>query len=342
MEKVAVIGLGIISESHYQGWDSHPGVKLSAVVDIDPEKAKTKAKEWGAERWETDYHPILEDGDITICDVCLPHHLHASVTMDCLKAGKDVLCEKPIAMNLREAEAVICTWKDSGHLLMIAENWYYLPVVEKAMELLKNGEIGEIYYLQGNLEFDGYRDQLLGKDSVRNRGWRGDKQHAGGGILMDAGIHSISVARLFAGEVRTVWGIKGPQAADGTELEDTIDVSLKFDHDVLGQFHLAETAGRDDCRFDFSVYGTKGRLAIDILKQEVNLFTGGNIETFNKPAAGGMIEEINHFMDCLESGKKPLSDAVDQAHSLGVVLAAYESMRKNGTPVSPEKYSMRT
>jgi len=252
MERVAVIGLGIISESHYQGWDSYPGVKLSAVVDIDPEKAKTKAKEWGAERWETDYHPILGDGDITICEVCLPHHLHASVTM----------------------------------------------------ELLKNGEIGEIYYLQGNLDFDGYRDQLLGKDSVRNRGWRGDKQHAGGGILMDAGIHSISVARLFAGEVRTVWGIKGPQAADGTELEDTIDVSLKFDHDVLGQFHLAETAGRDDCRFDFSVYGTKGRIAIDILKQEVNLFTGGNIETLNKPAAGGMIEEINHLMDCLESGKK--------------------------------------
>lgn len=339
MEKVALIGLGVISESHVVGWQHQSDVELAAVVDIDPEVAARRARQWKVKRWETDYRQLLNDDQISICDICLPHHLHAPVILDFLKAGKHVLCEKPIALSISEAQKIIRAWRANSRMLMIAENWYYLPTVVKALELQRNGVIGTIYYLNGMLEFDGYRADSKPNDQQAAKSWRDDHKLAGGGILIDSGIHVLSVARLVMGEVDNVCALGDRQSSsEMPRVEDSIDVALRFQSGARGYFHFAEASGRDTCNFCFSLYGTAGLMELDILKQQVEVQTRKGREIFETPAAGGMIEEIDHFMTHLVRGTKPLSDPEDQTRSLALVSAAYASMARGGVPIKPESF----
>ncbi len=340
MNKVAVIGAGFISGDHYPGWEKTNDAEIDVVVDIQAELAKKRAEEWGAGSWETDYRSVLDNKDITICDICLPHHLHATVTIDCLNAGKHVLLEKPISMNVDEAIEIMKVWKRSGKVLMIAENWYYAPVVTKAEELIKAGAIGDIYSMRANLDYPGFRSWPKEQAYVRGVGWRENVAQSGGGVMVDGGIHTLSVARMFMGEVETIWGIEGKQAwKEHTGVEDTFNAMLKFDNGTSGVFHFTDASGWDRCHFDFTFLGTSGVIEFDIWTGILKV--NGHSETTEYRVApyGGFIEEIEHFMECVRSGNEPRSGGLDQTRSLALMLAAYESAANNGKGVKPQTIS---
>lgn len=331
----------MISDSHVIGWKNIPDFEITVVADINAEVAKTRAAQWGVSRWTSDYQTTLSDPEIVTCDICLPHSLHASVTIECLNAGKHVLCEKPIALKLRDALKVIAAQKASGKILMIGENWYYLPSVVKALQVYRAGEIGDAYSFRGNLDFPGLRIWPKEQTNVRGQGWRGSPEQAGGGILMDAGIHTFSVARMFMGEVEAVWAIEGKQLwKTETGLEDTFSAMCRFESGASGLFHFAEVSGWDSCHFDFTILGTKGVIEIDILQQTVRVHKEKQLIEYKTEAAGGMIEEIQHFVSCIERNRQPLSNAEDQMKSLAFVLAAYKSAENNGAPVTPEREAL--
>jgi predicted dehydrogenase len=338
LNKVAIIGAGYISGDHYPGWQRAEDAELSIVVDINQEQAKKRAAEWGGIAWETDYKKILNNPEITICDICLPHHLHARVTIDCLLAGKHVLLEKPIAMTISESIDIIEARKKSGKMLMIAENWYFAPVVTKAAELIGGGAIGEVYSIRANLDYPGMRSWPKEKAYVRGVGWREQAAQAGGGVMVDGGIHTLSVARMFMGEVDTVWGIEGKQAwKEQTGLEDTFYTMLRFKSGAAGVFHFTDASGWDRCHFDFTLLGTDGVIEFDIWTGVLKV-NGKNITTeYRVPAYGGFIEEIAHFMTCVRTGKEPYSSGPDQTRSLALLLAAYESARMGGVGVQPRE-----
>jgi len=338
VNKVAIIGAGFISGDHYPGWQKVEDVEIEVVVDINEEQAKQRAQEWGAKSWETDYHKVLDNKDITICDICLPHHLHATVTIDCLKAGKHVLLEKPIAMTINEAIEIMKYQKQSGKVLMIAENWYFAPVVTKAEEIIKSGAIGEVYSMRGNLDYPGFRSWPKEQAYVRGVGWRENATQSGGGVMVDGGIHTLSVARMFMGEVDTIWGIEGKQAwKDQTGLEDTFNAMTKFENGTSGIFHFADASGWDRCHFDFTLLGTSGVVEFDIWTGILKV-NGHNVTTeYRVSPYGGFIEEIEHFMECVRTGSEPRSGGLDQTRSLALMLAAYESAQKEGAGIKPQK-----
>ncbi len=336
MNKVAIIGAGYISGDHGTGWKKIEDARIEVVVDINRQQAEKRATEWGANRIETDYKKILHEQDIGIVDICLPHHLHAKVAIDCLEAGKHVLLEKPIAMTIAESVDIIEAQKKTGRILMIAENWYFSPVVTRAMERIRGGAIGEIYSMRANLDYPGYRSWPKEKAYVRGVGWRESAEQSGGGVMVDGGIHTLSVARMFLGEAETVWGVEGKQAwKDQTGLEDTFYAMIKFRNGTSGIFHFTDASGWDRCHFDFTLLGTSGVLEFDIWTGVLRIHTQDTIVEEKVSPYGGFIEEIAHFMECIRTGKEPYSNAIEQTRSLALLLAAYESAASGGGGVRP-------
>lgn len=330
MHEIAIIGAGTISAFHAEAWSAVDGARLAAVVDVRGEQAWARAEAWGVGRWETDYRAVLDDPAITACDVCVPHHLHAAVVTDCLHAGKHVLCEKPLALDLDEARVMVEAAQEGGRVLMVAENWYFIPTVERALGVCQSGRIGAAYSIRAHLETPGTRASADGED----RGWRDDPARAGGGILLDAGHHTLAVARLFAGEAERVWGVEGRQhRKEATGVEDTFAMMVQFVDGVTGLFHFAEASGRTQCCFDFVVLGTEGTLSFDLCTQVVTVESNGQVETFKEAPGDGMAEEAAHFIACIERGCASRSSGEDQARTLALVLAAYASAAGGGKPV---------
>jgi predicted dehydrogenase len=337
MYKIAIIGAGVISDFHVQGWKNISGAEITTVVDLNKDLAKEKAEKWGVKNFETDYKKILEKPDITICDICLPHFLHAGITIDLLNDGKNVLCEKPVALTIEEALEVQKAEKASGKLLMFGENWYYIPAIQKAYEIYRSGEIGEAYNFRANLDFPGVRLVNDETSNTRARSWRAVKDECGGGILLDAGIHTLSVARWFMGEPDEVIGTYGRQVnnlKDG--LEDSFSALISFKNKSTGLFHFAEPAGYPGS-FDFKILGEEGVIEIDIFKELVRVVTAKDKKEYTVKAKGGMTEEMEHFMECLEKGTKPISSSDDQIRSLALVFAAYQSANNNSVPVKVDE-----
>lgn len=340
MNNVAIIGAGYIARDHYIGWSNISDAEVNVIVDSNAERSKARAQEWGVKSWHTDYRAVIENDDITICDICLPHHLHAVVTIDCLRAGKHVLLEKPISMTLDEATEIMHAHRQSGKILMIAENWYFAPVVTKAEEVIRSGAIGEVYSMRANLDYPGFRSWPKEKAYVRGVGWRENAAQSGGGVMVDGGIHTLSVARMFMGEAHTVWGMEGKQAwKDQTGLEDMFNAMIRFKNGTSGIFHFADASGWDRCHFDFTLLGTTGVIEFDIWTGILRVNGYHVTSEYRVSPYGGFIEEIAHFMDCVRSGKDPRSSALDQTRSLALMLAAYESARMNGIGVRPTEIS---
>ena len=160
--------------------------ELVAIASRDAAKARAWAARFGIPRAHSDYAALLEDAAVDAVYIPLANHLHAPWTLCALKAGKHVLCEKPIALDAREAETMSAAAEKAGLLLMEAFMYRFHPQVERAIELVRAGEIGAARFVRSSFTFpyDG--------DSANYR-WT---PRFGGGALLDVGFYALSAARL--------------------------------------------------------------------------------------------------------------------------------------------------
>lgn len=183
-----IIGFGYISEKHLKGYASiGDRVRTVAACDILPERLE-EARKKGIEKLYLDYHDLLRDPDIDIVSVCLPNYLHKQVTIDALEAGKNVHCEKPMAMNYEEAAEMLEAQKRTGKQLMIGLNNRYVPINQYVRKYVKEGKIGEVYFIKC-----GWTDRA----GLPPSGWFTDIERAGGGAVIDTGVHFIDLAMLM-------------------------------------------------------------------------------------------------------------------------------------------------
>ncbi|MBN2205884.1 MAG: Gfo/Idh/MocA family oxidoreductase, partial [Candidatus Aminicenantes bacterium] len=163
--------------------------ELAAIASRDAAKARAWAERFGIPRAHPDYAALLKDGEVDAVYIPLANHLHAPWTLSALKAGKHVLCEKPIALDAREAEAMAAAADRTGRLLMEAFMYRFHPQVERAIALVRAGEIGKVRFVRAafTFPFDG--------DPADYR-WT---PRFGGGALLDVGCYPLSAARLVFG-----------------------------------------------------------------------------------------------------------------------------------------------
>ncbi len=183
--KVAVIGCGAIGTTHSERYAKSAFADFSAVVDILPDRAQAFAAKYNVPLALTDYRKILKDPAIEAVSVCLPNALHAPVTIACLQAGKHVLCEKPIAVSLKQAEAMRAAARRSRRTLAIGVVNRYNDNVNWIRQMIAAGELGEVYHV--HTLFKAHRSiPGLG-------GWFTTKKESGGGVMLDWGVHFIDL-----------------------------------------------------------------------------------------------------------------------------------------------------
>ena len=211
--RVGFIGVGRIADMHYEGYRDNPRASLDAVCDVDPELARRRAADWGAQKTYDDYRRLLDDPDIDAVEIITPHHLHAEMSIAALEAGKHVSVQKPMAMNVAEADAVVAAADRSGRLFRVIENSRSTPLFARTKEMVDAGEIGEplslrLKSLTGNLKY--------GWDVPPNaQDWRSDSGRSGeGSVNFDHGQHIWSIARFLMGDIERAFAYVGRERVE--------------------------------------------------------------------------------------------------------------------------------
>lgn len=203
MDKVrlGVIGGGRISDLNILGYLDHPRCEVAAVCDLDPKVARTRMQEWGADRWCTDYKELLSDPDIDAVEILSPHRLHHPMVVAAARAGKHVSVQKPMCIDLKEAEEMTRACREAGVKFKLFENFVFYPPYRKAKELMDAGEIGEPLSINIKL------GSAVGGWWVPLKTWlwRIDYEECGGGpAVYDDGFHKMSIARWLLGDIVSV------------------------------------------------------------------------------------------------------------------------------------------
>ena len=230
--RVCVIGCGVISPNHIKPLLANERTELVAVCDIIEERAKARA-ELGGCAYYTDYRQMLKEVRPDAVHLCLPHHLHSPVAIDCMRAGADVLCEKPMDASLEAALRMKEVSEQTGRRLgIIFQNRYNAENVA-IYKALKSGEMGKLISLRGEVCWK--RDQAY-YDSGK---WRCDYATAGGGVIINQAIHTLDLLRYFAdspiADVRATVSHHGTTSA---EVEDTAEGLILFENGVSALFYF--------------------------------------------------------------------------------------------------------
>jgi predicted dehydrogenase len=197
--RVGIIGCGRISTLQVLGYLDHAHAEVTAVCDQDESLVRQRQQEWGAKKIYTDYRQLLADPGVNAVEILLPHHLHKTVAIAALEAGKHVSLQKPPTLTLGDLQAVHEAAQDAERRLRVFENFMYYPPHVKARELIEQGAIGEplsvrIKTAAGRLD-DGWQVPMT------SQAWRMDPETCGGGpTCFDHGYHCYNMGRFFVRE----------------------------------------------------------------------------------------------------------------------------------------------
>ena len=340
--ELIVVGAGWAGERHVRAIraleSEGAGARVAALVDVDPGHLAEKARAWGLERT----HPGLPSAldahpDAGAVVLATPHHLHRNGTELAARAGRHVLVEKPMALTLADADAMIEACEEAGTTLMVAESVRYQRANIAAREAVRSGKIGQV--LSGQVNFIGRGRQTYGYPG--RRAWLADPRVCGGGIWMLNGVHVMSAARMLLGEVARIDAREVRSDAFESDLEATVVALLTFDSGaVITMTVSAELRGYG--RFgDLVLFGSEGTLEVERRTGgEVRIHTEGEPEVVEcaederSGAPGHFVRQMEEFLASIAQGREPFTSGPCERATLAAILAGYESMR-TGRPVAP-------
>ncbi|HVG98176.1 MAG TPA: Gfo/Idh/MocA family oxidoreductase, partial [Chloroflexota bacterium] len=241
--RVAQIGCGQISTAHFKSYAESPAVRLVAVVDTDRDAAAAAAAAADVP-WTERFEDVLEREDVQLVSVATPHFLHAPQVVAAARAGKHILCEKPLTTSLEAADEMLGAAKAAGVTLGMWLTVRYQANIRAARALVQAGAIGEIVNIRlpdvHNKVPDYYQRGVGGR--ARPSTWRGGKQTSGGGALIMNAIHQIDALRFVTGlEVSRV-SAEWVSFTGLAEVEDMIAVLLRYSNGAIGSIDTANYA----------------------------------------------------------------------------------------------------
>lgn len=292
---------------------------LHSIAARDADRASEWVGKYGFARSHRDYRALVEDPEVDAIYNPLPNGLHAEWSIRAAQAGKHVLCEKPMAMNAGEVRDMITAAEAAGVLLMEAFMYRFHPQIERALELVRSGAIGEVRSVKSSFTFLFER----GGDNYR---WL---PAMGGGALYDVGCYTISAARLvFGDEPLTVFA--RARIDPGTGVDMTTAVMLEFPG---GHFAMCDCSFESQFQSRLLAVGTRGTLYLDRAFSgkdsdvRVKIIRGEESETVDVPRADMFTLMVEHFGECALDGKPLRYPADDAERNMRVIDAAFDSIR---------------
>ena len=347
--KVAILGAGFISEIHLESYHRFiPEAEVVAVYARKEEKAKEFAAKHNIKKWYSDVDAIINESGCEIVDICLPNYLHADACIKAAKAGKHIIIEKPLAVTLEEADAMIDACKKAGVKLMYAEELCFAPKYERVRHLVKEGAVGEVYMLKQSE-----------KHSGPHTDWFYDVNLAGGGVLMDMGCHAMEWFRWMLGNAKPVSVYASMSTVlhkERTKGEDNSIVIIEFENGVtaVAENSWAKHGGMDDRS---EVHGTGGVIYADLFMgnsaisyskhgygyamEKADTTVGWSFTVFEEVFNQGYPHELQHFVDCVRNNKEPLVTGEDGRVVLEILYAAYASAGQGKKIMLPFKADVK-
>ncbi|MBI5095100.1 MAG: Gfo/Idh/MocA family oxidoreductase [Candidatus Hydrogenedentes bacterium] len=340
--RVGLIGSQFISSIHARALKRCSRAEITAVASPTPGNARRFAEQFEIPRHFLDYRDMLDHDKVDMVVIGAPNDLHCEMTIAAAAAGKHVVVEKPLCLNLAEADRMIAACDRAGVKLMYAEELCFAPKYVRLKELLDSGALGIPTLLKQSEKHDGPHAAHF---------W--DVNRSGGGVTMDMGCHAIAFFRWMLGgaKIRSVYAQMNTQVHTAkTRGDDNALIILEFDNGVvaLAEESWTKLGGMDDRA---EVYGSLG-------VAYANLVQGNSIQTYSAGGYGyavekggstrgwsftiydeewnyGFPQEMEHFIDCAAADRAPLTTGEDGRAVLEALFAAYESASTGKKVVLP-------
>jgi predicted dehydrogenase len=296
--------------------------ELLAVASRSLDRAEAEARKWGVPRAFGSYEALLADPAIDVVYVPLPNGLHAEWTERAARAGKHVLCEKPLVLTLQEADRVATVARETGVVIAEAFMYRHHPQTAKVRELVAGGAIGVPRLVRGAFTFDLTRDNDVRLDPAQ-----------GGGSLWDVGCYPVSYARFVLGEEPVE--AFGWQVTGKTGIDETFVGQLRFPSGALAAF---DCGFRAPLRTHLEVVGSEGTLTVPQpfkpgLTEQVVLRRGDVSETIEVSGQELYLGEVEDMADAIQHGRPPRVSLADSRGNAAALLALLRSARE-GRPVA--------
>ena len=323
--RVGLVGAGWIMPQHLAGWCA-AGAQVVAIAEPDAAARRKISEEYGIRKQFDDFHALLACAEIEAVDIAIPTYLHAEVAEEAARAGKHVLCEKPMARTARECSRMIEAARQTRVFLMPLHNRVFFPSIRTAKAIIQDGDIGEPRFFRGSF--------LTGHYPRGN--WRGDPELSGGGVAIEAGVHLIYTAEHLVGRIASVNAQTAQFVQEGLPIEDAVVIDLRFTCGAMGVITLAYGCAYPDdgCQ----VIGSEGAILVNGV--ELQAFRRPPLQVYrhkdkswraphidwNWPRS--FIGTITHFVHCVRGEEDPIITPQDGLSAISVVEAIYHSARE--------------
>jgi len=314
--RLALIGCGGMANTHVSRLAPLLNrLAVVAAVDVILERAEAVAKHFPGCKAAADYRMVLDDADCVL--LVLPHHLHHPIGMDCLTRGKHVLMEKPLANSEAECLELIEASRKFRCTLMVAYCMRYHPLVIKMKELLDAKTYGECFQVSIWTEQHTQRDP---------DDWMCRVATLGGGQFFSHGCHYVDILLWYLGRPVRGHHMGTNRGTPWMEKEGTSNVVIEFEGGKLA-YHFGTWGARGSkLGYAFHAHCTEGMLELDFASEKLSLRKGREeILLMESPGLKTTREEMGHFLDCIETGARPLTDGPRSLQGLRTIWRMYEA-----------------
>jgi UDP-N-acetylglucosamine 3-dehydrogenase len=322
MFNVILIGAGTMGGVHADAYSKMNDVNVAGIVDPNIGNAQKLAEKLHSEAFASfgEALPYFKQADVI--DICLPTHLHKTFVQRCADEGKHVICEKPLAGNLKDAEQMIQYCKEKGVRLFVGHVLRFFPEYKQAKEMIDSGKAGEIKLA---------RTSRGGKFPEGWSNWFGNFEQSGG-LILDMIIHDFDFLRWCFGEVERVYAKNVYRHDDEANLEYAL-VTLRFQSGVIA--HIEGSWAHEGFAMKFELSGTAGVIDYDSSKEQPVIFMNRKKSASHTAVAvpespmafSPYYLELRHFISCLKANEEPIVTAHDAYKAMEIALAAIESIR---------------
>ena len=322
MIRVGLVGCGGIMGAHLPGWKAvTKRATVTAACDVSAENAQKRADEMGGTAAiYADWKAMLADNVVDAVDIALPHRLHRDAIVQAAEAGKHVMTEKPLCTTLDEARDIEAAVTQNGVILMCAHNQMFEPAPRQARQWIRDDKIGRVFSLRTVDCF------LIGtRNDKAAWAWRGSTESSGGGCALDTGYHpTYLLISLANSEPVEVVSMNDNYNQPSLDAEDTAQTMVRFANGAVGTLQTSWGYPWPNGHWQIHAIGEKGQIygrGNDLYFHPHN----GVAEKADLPPANGFVAEIEHYVECIETGKPPEQSLKEGITVLKVILGGYQS-----------------
>ena len=348
--KVLVVGAAFCGDLHMEAYQRNADLaQVVGICDKAIEKVQPLAKAYGITGYTAydDYEKAINESGCDVVDICLPNFLHHPVAIYAFSKGKHVICEKPLALNVKDAAEMVAAAEKAGKMLYYAEDWLFAPSIMRALEIVDEGAIGEVQFIRAREAHSGSHSPFAQTIAF-----------CGGGCMIHLGIHPIGLALAMK---NNQWVSVSATTSGGGEKnlrhkkmegEDWASCNVVFADGTVAllEANYITVGGMEDI---VDLYGTKGCLHVDIgfsspvkcfsvpgvsyTVEKAEITTGWSAPAVDEKYNLGYVSEIRHFMQCIQAGTGARVGlrGVDGLEALKLIEAIYKSAKEGITVKNP-------